>query len=160
MHEVFEYIRNPDNVAHWQTTMVYEEHEREGQGTRVTEVRHVLGRRVEIQGELTVVEPDRRVAFSGSGRAVKHLEYQHRLFPEASGTRLDTKIELEPGQAFGLATPIMQRVTDRELVYAHETLKDLLENQTVGEPAPARPRIPKPRSRRPGAGQGPPARTG
>ena len=86
------------------------EHEKLAKGTRVTEVRNVLGRRVEIQGEITEFDEDRRLTFSGKGPAVKRLEYEYVLKPDAGGTRLDTEIEVELSDLFGIASGVITRL--------------------------------------------------
>lgn len=129
VHEVFDFLRDHENRIYWQGNLVEHDHERLDKGSRVTEVRNVLGRRVEIQGEITEFEADRRLTFSGHGPAVKRLEYHYRLAPESGGTRLDTEVEVDLSDMFGLATPVIQKLTDREVDHAQRTLKDILENE-------------------------------
>ncbi len=133
VHEVFEYLRDPDNRVFWQANLTEHEHEKIAKGSRVTEVRNVMGRRVDIQGEITEFVADQRLAFEGKGPAVKHLEYEYRLTPEDGGTRLETEVDLELSDIYRLATPVIQRLTDREIGHAAETLKDILENQDIHE---------------------------
>jgi uncharacterized protein YndB with AHSA1/START domain len=133
VHDVFEYLRDHENRIYWQGNLTEAEHAKIEKGTRVTEVRNVLGRRVEISGEITEFEDDKRLTFSGKGPAVKKLEYHYVLKPDAGGTRLDTELDLELSELFGIAAPLIQRLTDRELDHAHTTLKDILENEKVHE---------------------------
>jgi uncharacterized protein YndB with AHSA1/START domain len=133
VHEVFAYLQDHENRIYWQGNLTEHEHEKMEKGSRVTEVRNVLGRRVEIKGEITEFEEDKRMTFVGSGPAVKKLEYHYRLKPDAGGTVLDTELDLELTDLFGIAKPLIQRLTDRELDSAHKTLKDLLENQPQHE---------------------------
>lgn len=133
VHQVFEYLRNHDNRIYWQGNLTEHDHEKIEKGSRVTEVRNVMGRRVEIQGEITEFEADQRLAFSGTGPAVKRLEYEYRLTPESGGTSLVTDLELELSDLYGIATPVIQRLTDRELGHAASTLKDILEHEEVHE---------------------------
>src|SRR6266536_2634810 len=97
-HEVFKYLQDHENRHCWQPNLVSHEKERLARGTKIKEVRNVLGRRIEIEGEIT---------------------------------RLDTEIDLELPDLFGLAWPVIQRMTDRELDNAHQLLKDVLEQQHV-----------------------------
>ena len=53
VHEVFEYLCDHENRIYWQGNLTEHEHERTQKGSKITEVRNVLGRRVEIQGEIT-----------------------------------------------------------------------------------------------------------
>ena len=133
VHEVFDYLRDHDNRIYWQGNLTEHQHQKIDKGSKVTEVRNVMGRRVEIEGEITEFAEDRRMSFAGKGPAVKRLEYHYRLKPDNGGTRLDTELDLELSDLFGLATPVIQRLTDRELDHAHSTLKDILENREVHE---------------------------
>lgn len=133
VHEVFAYLQDHENRIYWQGNLTEHEHEKMEKGSRVTEVRNVLGRRVEIKGEITEFEEDKRITFVGQGPAVKKLEYHYLLKPDDGGTRLDTEIDIELTDLFGIANPIIQRLTDRELDLAHNNLKDILENQVLHE---------------------------
>ena len=133
VHEVFAYLQDHENRIYWQGNLTEHEHEKMEKGSRVTEVRNVLGRRVEIKGEITEFEEDKRMTFVGQGPAVKKLEYHYRLHPDGDGTRLDTEVDIELGDFFGIAKPLIQRHTDRELDAAHHNLKDILENQDLHE---------------------------
>jgi uncharacterized protein YndB with AHSA1/START domain len=133
VHEVFDYLKDHENRIYWQGNLTEHEHQKIAKGSRVTEVRNVLGRRVEIEGEITEFEEDKRLTFVGKGPAVKRLEYHYILKPDGDGTRLDTELDLELSELFGIAAPVIQRLTDRELDHAHQTLKDILENKTQHE---------------------------
>ena len=73
--DVFSYLADHENRTAWQTNLVAHEGERLAKGTKALEVRNVLGRRIEIAGEITEFEPDSRLTFSGSGPHVNRLEY-------------------------------------------------------------------------------------
>lgn len=128
-HEVFEYLCDHEHRIHWQPNLVTHEHERLEKGARVKEVRNVLGRRVEIEGEMTEFVEDRRLTFRGHGPHVKRLEYNYVLRPEGDGTRLETEMEVDLADAFGLVAPVIQRLTDRELDHTMNLLKDVLESE-------------------------------
>ena len=127
-HEVFEFLRDNENRIYWQANLVEQEHEKLGRGSRITEVRNVLGRRVEIQGEVTEYEADRRLTFTGHGPHVKKLEYHYILHEENGGTRFSTEVDLQLADMFGLTEPIIQRMTDREIDHFNHLLKDILED--------------------------------
>ena len=139
-HEVFEFLRDHDNRMDWQANLVEQEHKKVGKGSQVTEVRNVLGRRVEIKGEITEYEADRRLVFSGSGPHVRRLEYHYQLTGEGATTKLSTEVDLELADKFGLTEPIIQRMTDREVDHFHRLLKDILENPEAHESARQLPR--------------------
>ena len=134
-HEVFEYLRDHENRIHWQPNLVTHEHERLDKGARVKEVRNVLGRRVDIEGEVTEFVEDRRLTFRGHGPHVKRLEYHYVLHPQGERTRLDTEMEVELADAFALVKPVIQRLTDRELDHTMNLLKDVLESEPAQEAA-------------------------
>jgi uncharacterized protein YndB with AHSA1/START domain len=138
--DVFSYLADHENRTAWQTNLVSHEGEHLAKGTRATEVRNVLGKRIEIAGEITEFEPGSRLSFSGSGPHVTRLEYHYRLRPENGGTRLDTEVDLELADHLGLAIPVIQRLTDREVDNAQQTLKDLLEQHQVREIAKTLPK--------------------
>jgi uncharacterized protein YndB with AHSA1/START domain len=140
VHDVFEYLRQHENRIYWQTNLVDHAGVRLEKGTKLTEVRNVLGKRIEIKGEITELEEDSRLTFAGSGPHVTHLEYHYRLRPEDGGTRLDTEVGLELPGSLGIAVPVIQRVTDREVDNAQLTLKDLLEQRGVHEIAKGLPK--------------------
>ncbi len=94
IHEVFEYLCDYDKRMYWHPNLVSQEHQRLEKGARVNEVRNVLGRRVEIEGEITEFVAD---------------------------------IDLELTDAFELAKPVIQRMTDRELDNTMSLLRDVLE---------------------------------
>ena len=64
---------------------------------------------------------------SKSGPHVKRLEYHYQVSPEDGGTRLDTEVDFELADLMGMAKPIIQKLTDRELDHSQRTLKDILE---------------------------------
>lgn len=129
--EVFEYLRNHENRIYWQGNLVEHKPQKTDGGAKVTEVRNVLGRRIEIEGEFTEVEPNRLLTFAGQGPHVQRLEYRYNLQADNGGTRVDTSMEVELPNKLDLAGPVIQRLTDRELDHAMKTLKDLLEQDEV-----------------------------
>ena len=103
IHEVFEYLCDYDKRMYWHPNLVSQEHQRLEKGARVNEVRNVLGRRVEIEGEITEFVADHRLTFRGHGPQVKRLEYHYVLQLEGNGTRVGTEIDFEFTDVFELA---------------------------------------------------------
>ena len=133
VHDVFDYLRDHENRIYWQGNLTEAEHSKIEKGTRIVEVRNVLGRRVEIAGATTEFRTARLTPPRGSGGQEARIPLRV-LMPDAGGTRLDTELDLELSELFGIAGPVIQRLTDRELDHAHTTLKDIpLENQKVHE---------------------------
>ena len=60
-HEVFKYLQDHGNRLCWQPNLVSHEKERLARETKITEVRNVHGRRIEIEGEITEFEADQKV---------------------------------------------------------------------------------------------------
>ncbi len=140
VHEVFEFLRDHENRIYWQANLVEQEHERLDKGSRITEVRNVLGRRIEIHGEVTEYEADRRITFTGQGPHVKRLEYHYSLDDEDGGTKFSTEVDLQLADMFGMTEPIIQRMTDREIDHFNKLLKDILEHPDVHEAAKQLPK--------------------
>jgi carbon monoxide dehydrogenase subunit G len=127
--EVWEFVHDPTKDALWQTTLTESEQLTDGPmgvGTRVREVRHFLGLRVELAWEVTEYEPTRKSAIRGiSGPIPLHGGFL--LEPVDGGTRLTVSGELEAHGLFKLAEPVFARITRRELEANLGHLKDLLE---------------------------------
>src|SRR2546423_15318402 len=117
------------NARLWQTTLVESEQLTDGPmgvGTRVREVRHFLGLRVELAWEVTEFEPKRRSAIKGISGPVP-LSGRYLLEPLHAGTRFTVSGELDAHGLFRLAEPVFARITSRELEANLGHLKDLLE---------------------------------
>ncbi len=103
--------------------------EREGElevGSRFTEVREFMGRRVESMMEVTSLEPERDFSF----RVVKGpvpFAVRHLLAPAGEGTRLTLQGEGEPGGFFKLAGPLVGRAVKRQSAADLARLKEVLE---------------------------------
>ncbi len=140
IHEVFDYLRNHENRIYWQTNLVSHAKEAElEKGLRLTEVRNVLGKRVEITGEVTELVEDRKITFKGSGPHVERLEYHYTLAEDNGGTRLDIEIDIKLPDILSVADPVIQKMTEREVDAAHHHLKDILEHggmEAVAEQLP------------------------
>ena len=131
VEDVYNYLRNHENRIYWQGNLVQHEPQATPEGTKVTEVRNVLGRRIEITGVLKEVEPNRIIEFSGSGPHVQRVDYRYTLHRDGDGTRFETSMEVELPSKLGIAEPVIQRLSERELDHAGNNLKDLLEQQEV-----------------------------
>jgi Polyketide cyclase / dehydrase and lipid transport len=97
-----------------------------GVGTRVREVRHFLGLKVELAWEVTEFEPKRRSAIKGISGPVP-LSGRYLLEPVEAGTRFTVSGELDAHGLFKLAEPVFARITARELEANLGHLRDLLE---------------------------------
>ena len=127
--EVFAYLTDPGKLALWQGGVSEAYQETDGPmdvGTRVTEVRGLLGRRMESTLEITAFEPTRRVDFKVIKGPVP-FSVRQTLEPSDGGTRISGVVEGEPGGFFKLAEPLVARAAERQVKADLATLKDLLE---------------------------------
>jgi uncharacterized protein YndB with AHSA1/START domain len=127
--EVFTYLTDPGKLTLWQGGVSEAYQETDGPmdvGTRVTEVRGLLGRRMESTLEITTFEPTRRVDFKVIKGPVPY-SVRHTLEPSDGGTRISGVVEGEPGGFFKLAEPLVARAAERQVKADLATLKDLLE---------------------------------
>ena len=134
VEEVWEFVHDTTKDALWQTTLTESEKLTDGPmrvGTRVREVRHFLGVRIELTWEVTEYEPNRKSAIRGVSGPVP-LTGGDRLEPLDGGTRFTVSGELDAHGVFKLAEPVFARITRRELEANLGHLKDLLETDETG----------------------------
>ena len=125
--EVFAYLTDVGNLPEWQSSVI--EVSADGPvaiGTRITEVRRFLGRRVESTLEVSEYEPDAKFSLKTLSGPVR-FEVRHMLRPENGGTSLTIVGEGEPSGSFRFAEPLVARQVEREFKSDFKTLKDLLE---------------------------------
>jgi uncharacterized membrane protein len=137
--DVWEFVHDVANDRLWQTTLVESEQLTDGPmgvGTRVREVRHFLGLKVELAWEVTEFEPSRRSAIKGVSGPVP-LSGGYLLEPLDAGTRFTVSGELDAHGLFKLAEPVFARITARELEANLGHLKDLLEAESATAPEAA-----------------------
>jgi hypothetical protein len=126
---VFEYLTDPEKATIWQSSLLearLEPDEPMRQGTRITEVRKLLGRRLESVVEVTELERERRFAGRLSSGPVP-FEFRYTLEESNGGTRLDFHMEGEPGGFFRLAEPLVVRRVKQQQESDFATLKELAE---------------------------------
>jgi carbon monoxide dehydrogenase subunit G len=127
--EVWEFVHDTTNNVLWQTTLAESEKLTEGPmdvGTRVREVRHFLGLRIETTWEMTEYEPNRTSAIRGVSGPIP-LSGRYRVEAVGDGTRFTVTGELDAHGLFKLAEPVFARIAGRELDANLGHLKDLLE---------------------------------
>jgi hypothetical protein len=131
--EVWEFVHDIANDRLWQTTLAESEQLTDGPmgvGTKVREVRHFLGLRIELAWEVTEFEPNRRSAIKGVSGPVP-LSGGYHLEPIDAETRFTVRGELDAHGLFKLAEPVFARITARELEANLGHLKDLLEAESA-----------------------------
>jgi uncharacterized protein len=126
--KVFEYLTDPEKETVWQSSLL--EARFSGpmqQGTRITEVRKFLGRRMESTVEVTELEPQRLFA----GRVLSGpvpWEFRYALEGTDGATHLSFHAEGEPGRFFRLAEPLVVRALKKQLENDFSTLKEIVES--------------------------------
>ena len=125
--EVFSYLTDPEKAPEWQASLIEAHADGPMQvGTKVTEVRKFLGRRMESTLEVTEYEPDRKFSMRIISGPVP-FEVEHTLDSEDGRTRLKWVGTGEPGRFFKLTEPLVARQAQRQFRGDFETLKELLE---------------------------------
>jgi len=130
--EVFAYMTDVAHMPEWQSGVL--EVELQGamaKGTRTRELRKFLGKRLEMEQEVTAYEPGRRFGVkTASGPfpvAVTMLLKQRK-----GGTTLRFKGQADTGGFFKHAEPLVARLAERQVKTDLETLKDILEGGATG----------------------------
>ena len=129
IEDVFEFDSNPEN---WTKTMpalrdlkIVEETK---ESVRMTAVYEMLGQSLEIEEELTIVEPNEhyRVTVEGdevSGEVNNHFEETD------SGTRIEHSAEFDFGESLldRLIAPVARRYNERQFKNHLQHMKELIE---------------------------------
>ena len=126
---VFEYLTDPEKATVWPSSLLearLEPDEPMRQGTRIIEVRKLLGRRLESVVEVTELERERHFAGRLSSGPVP-FEFRYTLEESNGGTRLNFHMEGEPGGFFRLAEPLVVRRIKQQQESDFATLKELAE---------------------------------
>lgn len=133
IEEVFAFVADQRNAPQWQHGAVEVRRTTEGPlgiGTKHTFVRKFMGRKMEASNEYVEYEPNKKVAFkSTSGPIDFEASYLTEATPE--GTKLTSRIEMQPRGFAGLAEPLIAASLRREMKAGFAELKDLLENRAV-----------------------------
>ena len=128
IEDVWAFVHEPANDPKWQATIV-EAHAPEeplGVGTKIREVRRFLGRRFEMEYEVTEYEPHRRSAVRVTSGPIPGGG-SYAFEPVNGGTRFSMTLEIDAHGFFRLAEPIFARAAHREMEANLGQLKDLLE---------------------------------
>ncbi|MFQ5795356.1 MAG: SRPBCC family protein [Candidatus Bipolaricaulia bacterium] len=134
IEEVFAFAASPENDLQWQSGLLESEQTSEGPmdvGTTLRQVHKFLGRRIEMDFEVTEYEPNRKASFKNTSGPVQ-VEASDIFEPVEGGTKLTVVIQGETGGFFKLADPIVARMLKRQTEADLGNLKDLLEAQTAG----------------------------
>ena len=131
VHEVWEYLIEPENVPEWQSSAVASHQVSDGPigvGARLQDERRFLGKRATSEVEVSEFEPERLFTLHGLSGPVR-FTVRHRLSQNGSGTRLDVEAEADPGGGLSrFVRPMIERAAEHELRGDFARLKKILED--------------------------------
>jgi uncharacterized protein YndB with AHSA1/START domain len=128
VEQVFAFLTDTSKLATWQSNLIKSESLTEGPlrtGSRFREVRRINNKEEEIQGEITALEPNKRLETKTVTKPEAMVSYV--LDPEQGGTRLSYKFVLNTSGAMRLIEPIMASAIKKGSEADFETLKRILE---------------------------------
>jgi uncharacterized protein YndB with AHSA1/START domain len=129
VEHVFAFLMDTSKLTTWQSNLIKSEPLTEGPlrtGSRFREVRRINGKESEIQGEITALEPDRRLETKTMTKPQAMVSYF--LDQEHGGTRLKYKFVLVTSGLMRLLEPMIASSIKKDTQYDFETLKRILEN--------------------------------
>jgi uncharacterized protein YndB with AHSA1/START domain len=133
IEEVFAFVGDQRNAPQWQSGVLEVRRTTEGPlgiGTKHTFLRKFLGRKIEASNEYVEYEPNKKITFKSTSGPTP-FEASYLFESTAEGTKLTSKIEMQPGGFFGLAEPLIAASLRREMEAGGGDLKDLLENRVA-----------------------------
>src|SRR5688500_10635273 len=93
--QVFAFLMDTSKLSTWQSNLIKSEQLTEGPlrtGSRFREIRRINNKETEIQGEITALEPNKRLETKTATKPQAMVSYS--LDPEQGGTRLKYKFIL------------------------------------------------------------------
>jgi carbon monoxide dehydrogenase subunit G len=130
VHEVWEYLIEPENVPEWQASAVSSHQISDGPigvGTHLQDERRFVGRRAKSEVEVTEFEPERLFTLHGISGPVR-FTVRHRLEETDAGTHLEVEAEADPGGLGRLVRPMIERAAEHEIRKDFDRLKQKLES--------------------------------
>ena len=131
IEEVFAFLTDARNSSQWSSGLVDIRQTPQspvGVGTRITEVRKFLGRKMETTSEVVEYEPSTKYTRKGTGGPFP-ITGSLIFEPTAEGTRVIWTFKMQPGGFFALAEPLVTRSLRRQLEAGLGDVKDLLESR-------------------------------
>jgi carbon monoxide dehydrogenase subunit G len=129
VHEVWEYLTDPERVPEWQSSAESSHQITDGPmgvGTHLRDERRFMGRRATSEVEVTEYEPEQLFTLHGLSGPVR-FTVRHRLSENGDGTRLDVDAEADPGGIGRFVRPMIERAAGHEFRGDFERLKRKLE---------------------------------
>jgi uncharacterized protein YndB with AHSA1/START domain len=129
VEQVFAFLVDTSKLATWQSNLIKSEQLTEGPlhtGSRFREVRRINNKEEEIEGEITTLEPNKRLETKTVTKPQAMVSYV--LDPEQGGTRLKYKFILVTNGLMRLLEPMIASSIKKDTAADFETLKRVLEN--------------------------------
>ena len=129
VEQVFAFLMDTSKLTTWQSNLIKSEQLTEGPlrtGSRFREIRRINNKEEEIQGEITVLEPNKRLETKTVTQPQAMVSYS--LVPESGGTRLNYKFILVTSGFMRLLEPMISSSIKEGTQADFETLKQILEN--------------------------------
>jgi uncharacterized protein YndB with AHSA1/START domain len=129
VEQVFAFLMDTSKLSTWQSNLIKTEQITEGPlrtGSRFREVRRIGRKESEIQGEITVLEPNKRLETKTVTKPQAMVSYA--LDPEHGGTRLKYKFILVTSGLMRLFEPMIASSIKKGTASDFEALKRILEN--------------------------------
>jgi uncharacterized membrane protein len=133
VEDVFNYVSDLAHSAEWQSGLTEVRQITEqplGVGTRYALVRTFMGRKMEASNEITEFTPNVKVGFKTISGPIP-LEASYQFYTAEQGTKLTSKIEMQPKGFISLAEPLISASLQRDVEANLNVLKNMLESQAV-----------------------------
>jgi len=128
VEQVFAFLMDTSKLTTWQSNLIKSEQLTEGPlrtGSRFREIRRINNKEEEIQGEITILEPNKRLETKTVTQPQAMVSYS--LVPEHGGTRLNYKFILVTSGFMRLLEPMISSSIKKGTQADFETLKRVLE---------------------------------
>lgn len=134
VEEVFNYVSNLTHSAEWQSGLTEIRQLTEqplGVGTQFAFVRTFMGKKMEANNEITEFTPYSTVAFKTITGPIP-AEPSYHFEPAGKGTKLTSKIIMQPRGFVSLAEPLISASLARDVEANLKVLKEMLESSARG----------------------------
>jgi carbon monoxide dehydrogenase subunit G len=132
LHEVWDFLVDPENVPRWQSSAISSHQISEGPmavGAKLEDERSFLGRRGRSEVEVTEYEPERLFTLRGTSGPIR-FTFRHLLEDHDGATRVHIEAEADSSGLGRLIQPMVERAARHELKGDFARLKTILESGT------------------------------
>ena len=129
VEQVFAFLMDTSKLSTWQSNLIKSEPLTAGPlrtGSRFREVRRINNKETEIQGEITALEPNKRLETKTATKPQAMVSYS--LTPEHDGTRLIYKFALVTSGLMRLLEPMIASSIKKGTDQDFQKLKQILES--------------------------------